>query len=407
MHIKDFSLSAVVAGLLAVFISFAGPVAIVFQAARLAGLSEAMTSSWIWAISLGSGVAGLLLSYRLKMPVLAAWSTPGAALLVVSLPVVGIHQAVGAYIVSALLVLALGLSGAFKVLLEHVPKGIIAAMLAGVLFNFGAQAFVAIPGRPALVLCVLLAFLLGRRLAPRYATAAAMLVGTCFVLAGGDTHLGGVALTYATPVLIAPAWSWHAVFSVALPLTLVTLSGQHVPGLAVLQASGYQPPAKPIVALTAFVSLLLAPFGAHAINPSVIAASICTGVEANPDPAKRYVAGIAAGVFYLLIAVFGGTLGQLMAALPKELVVTLAGLALVGSITTGLVGLVSNEGHRDASVITFLVAASGMSLLGLGAAFWSLVIGALAYVILHQRWGGGARRAGGCEPAALKVKPSP
>ncbi len=277
MNLKDFSLSAVVAGLLAVFISFAGPVAIVFQAARLAGLSDAMTSSWIWAISLGSGIAGLLLSYRLKMPVLAAWSTPGAALLVVSLPVVGIHQAVGAYIVSALLVLALGLSGAFKVLLEHVPKGIIAAMLAGVLFNFGA----------------------------------------------------------------------------------------------------------------------------HAINPSVIAASICTGVESNEDPAKRYVAGIAAGMFYLLIAVFGGTLAQLMAALPKELVVTLAGLALVGSITTGLVGLVTNEGHRDASVITFLVAASGMSLLGLGAAFWSLVIGALAYLILHQRWG----RAAFAAPAAQQLKP--
>ncbi|WP_317201414.1 benzoate/H(+) symporter BenE family transporter [Janthinobacterium sp.] len=393
MHLKDFSLSAVVAGFLAVFVSFAGPVAIVFQAAKLANLPADITSSWIWAIAMGSGVAGLLLSWRLRMPVLAAWSTPGAALLVVSLPVVGIHQAVGAYLVAALLVLALGLSGAFKLLLEHIPKGIIAAMLAGVLFNFGLQAFLSIQSSPTLGFGVLAAFLIGKRLAPRYATALAVLVGTALALAGGATHLGGVALSFATPVLIRPEWSWHAVFSVALPLALVTLSGQHMPGLAVLTASGYQPPARPIVALTGLVSLLMAPFGAHAINPSVIAASICTGSEAHEDPARRYVAGLAAGGLFLLIAVFGGTLAQVMAALPKELVLTVAGLALVGSITTGLVGLVNHAGHRDASVITFLVAASGMSLLGLGAAFWSLALGGAAYLVLHQRWGVKARFA--------------
>ncbi|HAT32865.1 MAG TPA: benzoate transporter, partial [Janthinobacterium sp.] len=206
---KDFSLSALVAGFLAVFISFAGPVAIVFQAARLAGLSNELTSSWIWAIGMGSGSAGLLLSYRLKMPIIAAWSTPGAALLVVSLPTIGIHQAVGAYIVAALLVLALGLSGAFQTLIRHIPKGIVAAMLAGVLFNFGVQAFVAIQSSPALVLCVLLAFLLGKRLAPRYATALAVALGAALVLGRGDNHLAQVALSVARPVFIAPEWSWH------------------------------------------------------------------------------------------------------------------------------------------------------------------------------------------------------
>lgn len=392
MPAKDFSLSAVIAGFLAVFVGYAGPVAIIFQAARLAGMSEGQTSSWIWAVSLGSGVAGLLLSWRMKMPVMAAWSTPGAALLVVSLPVVGIHQAVGAYIVSALLVLALGLSGAFKLLIEHIPKGLIAAMLAGVLFQFGVQAFVAIQSSPALVLTVLFVFLLAKRLAPRYAMALAMLAGTVYVAASGASHLGGVALSVARPEFIAPAWSWHAVLSVGLPLALVTLTGQHVPGLAVLRACGYQPPPGPIVALTGFVSLLCAPFGAHAICPSVIAASICTGPEAHPDPARRYVAGLAAGLFYIIIAVFGATLAQLLAALPRELLVALGGLALVGSITNGLVGLVGNESHRDASAITFLVAASGVSLLGLGAAFWSLVIGGLAYLILHQKWQAPGRR---------------
>ena len=386
MNMKDFSVSAVIAGFLAVFVGFAGPLAIVYQAAELAGLSADLTASWIWAISIGSGMAGLLLSYRMKMPVIGAWSTPGAALLVVSLPVVGIHQAVGAYIISALLVFALGLSGAFTYLIERVPKGIIGAMLAGVLLNFGMKAFVSIQTSPALVLSMLLAFLVTKRLAPRYSTAIAMLVGTVLVVANGDTHLSHVTLALAKPVFIAPEWSWHAALSVGFPLALVTLTGQHVPGLAVLKASGYTPAARPIVALFGFVSLLFAPFGAHAVNTSVVAASICTGSESHEDPSKRYVAGIAAGVIYIVVGLFGGALAQLLGAMPKELIVALAGLALIGSITTGLVGLVTNDKHRDSSVITFLVAASGVSLLGLGAAFWSLVIGGIAYLILHQPW---------------------
>ena len=386
MNMKDFSVSAVIAGFLAVFVGFAGPLAIVFQAAELAGLSASITASWIWAISIGSGVAGLLLSYRMKMPVIGAWSTPGAALLVVSLPVLGIHQAVGAYIVSALLIFALGLSGAFTYLIERIPKGIIAAMLAGVLLNFGMKTFTSIQTSPMLVLSMVLVFLVSKRMAPRYATAVAMLVGTVLAVVNGETHLGQVTLALAMPEFIAPAWSWHAVLSLGFPLALVTLTGQHVPGLAVLKASGFTPNARPIVALFGLVSLLFAPFGAHAVNTSVVAASICTGSESHEDPAKRYVSGIAAGVIYIVVGLFGGALAQLLGAMPKELIVALAGLALIGSITTGLVGLVVNEDHRDASVITFLVAASGVTLLGLGAAFWSLVIGGIAYLILYRPW---------------------
>ncbi|MGV8920574.1 MAG: benzoate/H(+) symporter BenE family transporter [Pseudomonas sp.] len=386
MKTKDFSLSAVIAGFLAVFVGFAGPLAIVYQAANLAGLSSEMTSSWIWAISFGSGISGLVLSYRLKMPIISAWSTPGAALLVVSLPVVGINQAVGAYIVSGLLVLALGVSGAFNSLIGRIPKGIIAAMLAGILFNFGIEAFASIHGSPVLVLGMILAFFIAKRLAPRYSTAIAMLVGMLYVLATGDSHLDTVSLTLAKPVFVMPEWTWYSVLSLGFPLALVTLTGQHVPGLAVLKTSGFNPSANPIVSLNGLISLIFAPFGAHAINPSVVAASICTGSESNEDPSKRYVAGIAAGIIYIVVGLFGGALAQLLGAWPKELIVALAGLALIGSITNGLVGLVTNDGHRDASVVTFLVAASGLSFLGLGAAFWSLVIGGVAYLILHKSW---------------------
>jgi benzoate membrane transport protein len=388
----DISMSAVIAGFLAVFVGFAGPLAIVFQAAKLAGLSADLTSSWIWAISFGSGISGLLLSYRLKMPIIVAWSTPGAALLVVSLPVVGLKQAVCAYIVSAMLVLVLGISGAFTVLIERIPKGIIAAMLAGVLFNFGTQAFLSIENSPLLVLSMVCGFLIAKRIAPRYSTASAMAVGVVFVSMTGAAHLSHISLAFVRPLFTVPEWSWHVALGLGVPLALVTLTGQHVPGLAVLKASGYSPPAKPIVSWTAVSSLILAPFGAHAINPSVVAASICTGRESHEDPSKRYVAGIVAGIVYIIVGVFGGALAQLLSSVPGEFIVALAGLALIGSITTSLVALVGDGSHRDSSVITFLVAASGLRFLGLGAPFWSLVIGGLAYLVLHAQWAAEIRR---------------
>jgi benzoate membrane transport protein len=383
---KDFSLSALVAGFLAVLISYAGPLVIVFQAAKLANLSTEMTSSWIWAISIGSGITGLLLSWRLKTPVITAWSTPGAALLVVMLPGLPLPQAVGAYIVSSLAITAIGLSGAFDKLIGAIPKGIAAAMLAGILFHFGTNAFSSLAASPALVLLMLLTFLVFKRVWPRYAIAAVMLVSIVFAVITGHTQLSQVSLALVQPVFVAPQFSWHAVLSLGLPLALVTLTGQYVPGMAVLRTSGYPVSAGSIVSTTGIASLLLAPFGSHGVNLAAITAAICTGKEAHEQADKRYVAGIACGVIYILIGTFGGALALLFSSLPKELIATLAGLALVGAITTGLVGTVADGQHRDASVLTFLVTASGMSFLGLGAAFWGLVIGGLAYLVLHKSW---------------------
>lgn len=382
----DFSLSALVAGFLAVLISYAGPLVIVFQAAKLANLSTEMTSSWIWAVSIGSGLTGLILSWRLKTPVITAWSTPGAALLVVMLPHMPLAQAIGAYIVSSVAITAIGLSGAFDKLIERIPKGIAAAMLAGILLRFGTEVFGSINASPALVLLMIATFLVFKRLQPRYAIASVMLVGIAFAIATGKTNLSQVDLALVHPVFVAPEWSWHAVLSLGLPLALVTLTGQYVPGMAVLRTSGYKVGAGGIVSTTGIVSLLLAPFGSHGVNLAAITAAICTGREAHEDADKRYVAGIACGLIYILIGTFGGALALLFSSLPRELIAALAGLALVGAITTGLVGVVNDDKHRDASVLTFLVTASGMSFLGLGAAFWGLVIGGLAYLVLHKPW---------------------
>ena len=384
--VDDFSLSAVVAGFLAVLISYAGPLVIVFQAAKLAHLSDAMTSSWIWAISLGSGITGLVLSWRLKTPIITAWSTPGAALLVVMLPGLPLAQAIGAYIVAALAISLIGLSGAFDKLIEHIPKGIAAALLAGVLFHFGTDVFGSIHANPALVLLMIATFFTLKRLRPRYAIAGVMLVGMAFAIATDHTSLSQIQLTIVHPVLVIPDWSWHAILSLGLPLTLVTLTGQYVPGMAVLRASGYDVSARSIVSTTGIASLLLAPFGSHGVNLAAITAAICTGKEAHEDADQRYVAGIACGIIYIIIGIFGGTLALLFSSLPKELVVALAGIALISAITTGVVGMVQDEKNREASVVTFLVTASGMSFLGLGAAFWGLVIGGLAYLALHKSW---------------------
>ncbi|MFD2646167.1 benzoate/H(+) symporter BenE family transporter [Pseudomonas japonica] len=390
---KDCSLSAIVAGLIAVIISYAGPLIIVFQAAREAQLAPAEVSSWIWAISIGSGVTGLLLSWRLRAPVITAWSTPGAALLVSMLPQVSLAEAVGAYIVAALVIAVVGLSGAFDRLMSRLPKAIAAAMLAGILFRFGAELFTSIKLQPTLVLAMFASYLLFKRLSPRYAILSVLLVGCTVAGLLGQLNASALTLALAEPVFIAPQWSWHAIVNIGLPLALVSLTGQYVPGMAVMRSAGYTTPARPILAVTAIGSVLLAPFGSHGFNLAAITAAICTGREAHEQPGKRYIAGIACGLFYILMGTFGATLASVFAALPRELIAALAGLALFGAIMTGMAGAMADEKQREPALITFLVTASGMSFLGLAAAFWGLIFGLVAHWALNysrQRKAAGA-----------------
>lgn len=379
---KDLSLSAVVAGFIAVVISYAGPLIIVFQAAQDARLSDAEVSSWIWAISIGSGITGLLLSWRLRIPVITAWSTPGAALLVSMLPMVSLAEAIGAYIVASLIIAVVGLSGAFDKLMSRLPKAIAAAMLAGILFRFGVDLFTSVKIQPWLVLSMIVAYLVFKRLSPRYAILSVLIVGCAVAASMGELNSGSIIIDVAQPIFITPQWSWHAIINIALPLALVTLTGQYVPGMAVLRTAGYQTAARSIISVTAIGSVLLAPFGSHGFNLAAITAAICTGREAHEDKSKRYVAGIACGVFYIVMGTLGATLASVFSALPKELIASLAGLALFGAIATGLAGAMADEKQREAALITFLVTASGMSFLGLAAAFWGLIFGLVAHFIL-------------------------
>ncbi|MFC5698942.1 benzoate/H(+) symporter BenE family transporter [Pseudomonas sp. GCM10022186] len=382
---KDCSLSAVVAGFIATMISYAGPLVIVFQAAESGGMPAELLSSWVWAISIGSGVLGIVLSLRYRVPVIIAWSAPGSALLVSMLPGIGAGEAVGAYVMANAIILLVGLSGAFDRIVGKLPAAISAAMLAGILFSFGTRLFTSLKDEPLMVMAMFLTYLLVRRLSPRYAVMAVLLVGCAIAAGSGQLNAAALVIGFATPEWVTPEFTWHGLFNIALPLVMVALTGQFVPGVAVLRNAGYPTPASPIISASGLGSLLLAPFGCHGLTLAAITAAICTGREAHEDPAKRYVSGVVGGLFYLLLGIFGATLVSIFTALPKELIAALAGLALFGAIAGALAGSMAVPEDREAALITFLVTASGMSFLGLSAAFWGLIFGIVAHLLLTAR----------------------
>lgn len=385
---KDVSLSAINAGFVTVLVGFTSTAVIIMQAAQSLGASPEVVGSWMWALGIGMGATCIGLSLRYRAPLATAWSTAGAAMLISVAGGVTMEEAVGAFIVSGALITVAGFSGWFEYILSRVPVSIAAGMLSGVLLRFGLDAFTASKTALGLVLAMFFAYLFARRLSPRYAVVIALAVGMAITAAQGSLHLGDVHLQLATPVLVAPEFSWQATVGVALPLFVVTMASQNVPAVAVLRASDFaKVPVSPLIGWTGLATTLLAPFGAFALNLATITAAICVGREAHEDPAKRYMAAVFAGVFYALTGLFGATIAALFVAFPKELVHVLAGLALLGTIGNGLGTALKDESQREPALIAFLVTAGGVSLFGIGSAFWGLVAGALSALVL-----GGFRR---------------
>lgn len=383
--LRDASLSTVAAGFVTVLVGFASSAVIVFQAAQSLGADPAQISSWMWALGLGMGLTCIGLSLRYRMPVVTAWSTPGAAMLIGSAAGLPLSDAVGAFVLSALLIVAAGFSGVFERMLSRIPLSLASAMLGGVLLRFGVDAFKAVNTQPALVLAMLAIYLLARRLWPRYAVILTLLVGVAMAAGLGQLHLGDVNLELARPVWVTPSFSFAAVLGIALPLFVVTMASQNVPGVAVIRASGYAVPISPAIGWTGVVNLLLAPFGAFALNLAAITAAICMGREAHEDPARRYMAAVWAGAFYVLIGLFGATVAGLLAAFPKELVMAIAGIALLGTLGGSLASALGEESEREAALVAFLVTASGLVLFGIGSAFWGLLAGILVRLALRPR----------------------
>ena len=377
-------MSSVVAGFVAVLVGYTSSVAIVFQAAQALGATPAQTASWMWALGLAMGLSCIALSLHYRLPVLTAWCTPGAALLAATQGV-SLAEATGAFLVCALLIIASGLTGWFERVMDKLPMAVTAALLAGVLTRFGLDAVLQVRTAPGLVLAMVAAFLAGRRWWPRYAVPGVLAAGMAVAALQGRLHLGAVDWGWARPVFVMPQFSLGSVVGVALPLFIVTMASQNLPGVAAQRAAGYAIPVSPVTAATGLVTLLLAPFGAFAINLAAITAAICMAPEAHADPARRYTAPVMAGIFYTGLGLAGGAVVGLLAAFPKELVSAVAGLALLGTIAGGLSAALKDEHHRDAAAMTFLVTLSGVSMAGIGAAFWGVVAGAVTLAVQHWR----------------------
>lgn len=385
MSYKDyFHLPAITAGFVSVLVGFTSSAVIVFQAASAAGATTSQIGSWMMALGFGMAATTMGLSLRYRAPVITAWSTPGAALLVTSLPGIPMAEAIGAFIFSAALITLSGISGWFEKIIDRIPLPIAAAMLAGILFRFGVDIFTSMESQFALVMTMFAVYMAGKRIFPRYAIIAVLVIGLLICQIQGLLDFDQFKFVIGSPVFVTPEFSIGTLIGVGFPLFVVTMVSQNIPGIAVLRAAGYPTPISPLISWTGITTLVLAPFGGFAINLAAITAAICTGVEAHEDKDKRYLAGLSTGFFYLLLGICGAAVAGLFAAFPTEFVLALAGLALLNTIANSLSTAVSDTSTREASAVTFLVTASGITLMGIGAAFWGLVAGVIALLALRR-----------------------
>ncbi|QBJ98695.1 benzoate transporter BenE [Rhodococcus sp. ABRD24] len=381
--LRDASASALVAGVISALVNYSGPFLIVLEATRAAGLNEAQTASWVWAVSIGNGVCSIALSLFTRMPIIVAWSTPGAALLIASLGGFSFSDAVGAFLVASVAAAVVGYTGWFGWLLDRVPAPVLQALLAGILLPFVISAGAAFQAAPVLAGSVIITFFVGKRYFDRYAVLAALIVGVTVAAVTGSFKSINVGLTITGPVFTMPTFNLTALVSIGLPLFIVTMASQNAPGLALLRSEGYRPNDRLLVGSISTVSALLAPAGNHGINIAAITAAIAVGPESHHDRNRRYIAGLSAGVAYLLVGVFGSFLVAGFQSIPTATITTLAAVALLASTLTALKGAMGGDARTGVSALTTLaVTMSGIVLVSVGSAFWGLLAGSAVYVML-------------------------
>ncbi|WP_312628081.1 benzoate/H(+) symporter BenE family transporter [Scandinavium sp.] len=379
---RTFPFSTLLAGFVAVLVGYASSAAIIWQAAATAGADARTIAGWMTALGLAMGVSTLVLTLWRKIPVLTAWSTPGAALLVTGLQGVTLNQAVGIFVFANVLIVLCGVTGLFARLMKIIPHSLAAAMLAGILLRFGLQAFTSLQSDGLLCGSMLAAWLVLKAFAPRYAVVAALALGCLIAIFTDNLHHNALHLAFVMPRYVAPAFDFSLLLSVGVPFFLVTMASQNAPGVATMKASGYSAPISMLMVVTGGIALAFSPFGVFSICIAAITAAICQSPEAHPDPSQRWKAAAAAGFFYLLAGVFGDSITSLMAALPAAGIQMLAGLALLGTIGGSLVQALGKENERDAAIVTFLLTASGVTLFGIGSAFWGLIAGGICFSVL-------------------------
>jgi benzoate membrane transport protein len=376
-------LSIPTAAFVAAIVGFGGTLAIIIAAAQAVGATQIETASWVTALCIAMAVESSYLSWRTKMPVISAWSTPGAALIAASTGFT-MPEAVGAFIVAGALLVATGLFRPLTDLIARIPSSVASGMLAGIVVTFAINAVKTIPADPWLILPLMAAFFIIRVFSPSLSVLAVLIGG------GLMAWLTGRVGPLPAPELSTWTWIWpqftpSAVIGLALPLYLVTMASQNLSGLAVLKAAGYDAPPGPLIGFTGFISLITAPFGASTSNLAAISAAICTGPDVHPDPAERWKTGPFYALAYLIFALFGASLVAIFAVLPPTLIALVAGLALLGSLANALAISLKDEAGRMPATVAFVVTASGLTLFGIGAAFWGLLGGLIVLGLDHLR----------------------
>jgi benzoate membrane transport protein len=381
--LKDFSISALIAGFVSVLVGFSSSIAIIFQATQALGATSAQTASWLWAIGIGMAIPTLAFSLTTRKPILIAWSTPGAAVVGAAAEAghLTMEQAIGTFLFSALLMGVAGFSGGFERVMKRLPLALASALLAGVLAKFALDAFVITPKNPLLVLSMAAAYVTGRRFWPKANIPLVLVLGVVISACQGFVNLEHVPWHLTRPVWTSPEFSPAALLGVGVPLFIVTMASQNLPGLAAIRAGGYEAPVSKVIGWTGIATLVFAPFGGFALNLAAITAAFCVGPDAHPDPKRRYWAPVCAAGFYLLLGLFGATVAGLFAAFPRELVLAIAGLALLSTIANSLSSALADEGSREAAAMTFFVTLSGITLLGIGSAFWGVLSGGIVLLV--------------------------
>jgi benzoate membrane transport protein len=377
---KAASWSGFFSGLLVVFVSLTGPIAILYQAVQAADLSVELTNSWLLAIFMGSGLFALLMSLRFGIPIIGSWASTTTALLITGLVDHPFSEVIGAYFVASVILMVIGYTGIFSKLMQTIPHAVIMAMLAGVLLIFGVKIFSSTQINPILGVSMLLVFFAAKAIRFRAPVVLSFVVGVVVVALQSKINIPEVKLSIATPVWTNPTFPVGAFFTLTIPIVLLIMTSQNAPGIALLKAVGYTPPINTIVHFGGFLSLLGSGFGGSGVNLSSITASIAISEESDPNPDTRYFAGVVAGLAYCVAAIFAGVFSSLFGSFPGELTAVLAGIALLPIITTSLVDAMEVKDYRDSAVVTFLVTISGVSAFGVGSPFWGLIAG----VIVHQ-----------------------
>ena len=383
--LQDFSVPAVFAGFITFLVGISVSSVLVIQSAQLLGASTAQITSWFWALGLGIGLSGLILSWKFKYPVATSWSTAGLALILATANGYSLYEAIGAFLVCGLLTAILGFSGIFHKVLAHIPQSLTSAMLAGVLLKFGIALFASMQNDWEFILSLLAVYILSKRLSPRYSIVITVIAGVVLCPLFLQFHVSTIQFSLAQPVWMAPEFSWSAIFGLALPLFVINMASQYLPGLAMIKSYGYQPNVNQLIGWTGVAQTIFAPFGCFSANIAAISAAISLDDQAHPDSKKRYIAGMSCGFFYILMGLFAATLTSILMSFPGVFMTALAGIALLGTIGHNVAIAFQDVSEREAALMTFLFSASGIQFFGIGSAFWGLLFGFAVSIILKFR----------------------